>query len=83
MKKYTHTMDIQNSFDDSLQNTALPDAMADITESGIDALLNNEVLKEIPIVKVFLGITQAGCQPPPFCNTLSFLCGGSRMSLAA
>ncbi len=58
--KHTETMDIQSTFDDSLRNTALPDAAIDVAEASIDDLLDNELLKQIPIVKVFLGVTQAG-----------------------
>lgn len=53
-------MDIQQSFDDSVRNSSLPDAMADITESSIDSLLDNELLKQIPIVKIFMGLTRVG-----------------------
>ena len=53
-------MDIQSTFDDSLRNTELPDAAIDVTEVSIDALIDNELLKQIPIVKIFLGVAQAG-----------------------
>ncbi len=53
-------MDIQGKFDDSLRNSVLPDAAVDIAESSIDALLDNELLKQIPIVKIFIGAAQVG-----------------------
>lgn len=58
--KYTEIMDIQSTFDDSLRNSALPDAAIDVAEVSIDALLNNDLLKQVPIVKTFLGVAQAG-----------------------
>lgn len=53
-------MDIQKKFDDSLRSNVLSDALVDMTESSIDSLIDNELLKQIPIVKSFIGITQTG-----------------------
>jgi hypothetical protein len=53
-------VDIQKSFDDSIRNSTLPDAAIDWSEAGLDALLKNELLKQVPIVKLFLGAIQTG-----------------------
>ncbi len=53
-------MDIQKSFDDSIRKSTLPDAAIDWSEAGLDALLKNELLKQVPIVKLFLGAIQTG-----------------------
>jgi hypothetical protein len=53
-------MDIQKSFDESLLNSVLPDTAIDIADSSIDTLLSNELLKQVPIVKTFIGFVQAG-----------------------
>lgn len=52
-------MDVQKSFDDSLRRSTLPDVAIDMSELGLDALLKNEVLKQVPIVKIFIGFIQA------------------------
>ena len=52
--------DIQKAFDETLQGSQLPDAGVDIVEASIDSLIDNDVLKEIPIVKTFVGLAQVG-----------------------
>lgn len=53
-------MNIQKSFNDSISHSQLPDVGVDLIESSIDSLIQNDALKEIPIVKTFVGIAQAG-----------------------
>lgn len=38
----------------------LPDAGVDVAEASIDVLLHNELLRQIPIVKTFVGLVQVG-----------------------
>lgn len=51
---------IQGSFNQSLVNTSLSDATIDLAESSIDKLIDNEVVKNIPIAKTLIGAMQAG-----------------------
>lgn len=51
---------IQSSFNKSLVGSALPDAAIDISETSIDALIDNKLLGEIPIVKTIVGLVQTG-----------------------
>lgn len=53
-------MNIQDTFDDSIRRSTLPDAVTDIAELGVDSLIDNELMKQIPVVKTFVGIIQAG-----------------------
>jgi len=60
---YDKTMpkkEIEQSFNDSLKVSTLADASIDIAESSIDFLLNDELIKQIPIVKILLGVAQTG-----------------------
>jgi len=50
--------EIEQSFSDSLKVSGLSDASIDIAESSIDLLLNNDLIKQIPIVKILLGVAQ-------------------------
>lgn len=52
--------DIQDSFTKTIKNTALSDVAIDLTELSIDNLIDNEIIKQIPIVKTFVGIVHAG-----------------------
>ena len=53
-------LDIQASFDSSLTSSLLLDASVDITEASIDQLLDNEIIKQVPIVKTIAGFVQMG-----------------------
>lgn len=52
--------DIQDSFTKTIKNTTLSDVAIDLTELSIDNLIDNDVIKQIPIVKTFVGIVSAG-----------------------
>jgi hypothetical protein len=52
--------DIQESFDQTLTNTNLPDVGIDIAELSIDHLIDNPVLQGLPIVNTFIGFIQLG-----------------------
>ena len=47
------------SFRDSVFTNALCDPSLDILEIGIDSIFENEILKSIPIAKIFFGIGKA------------------------
>ena len=47
------------SFRDSVFTNALGDPSLDILEIGIDSIFENEILKSIPIAKIFFGIGKA------------------------
>lgn len=53
-------MNIQESFDDTLRNSTLPDAMGDVAEVTIDSMLKDGLFKEIPVVKTVVGLAQVG-----------------------
>lgn len=53
-------MDVEKSFSLTIQNSSLRDASIDIFEASLDSLIQDDVLKEIPIVKTFIGVMQAG-----------------------
>ncbi|KOY87380.1 hypothetical protein AD998_15615 [bacterium 336/3] len=44
----------------TLKTSDLKDVTKDITESGIDLLIKNEILKEIPIIKSIVGVFKLG-----------------------
>ncbi len=56
----TSNLDIQNSFDKSLVGKPIFDVAIDISEVSIDNLINNEFIKNVPIVKTIAGFVQAG-----------------------
>lgn len=43
-------------FKDSLFNSTLKDVAVDVTELGIDSILDNDLLKSLPIAKTLIGI---------------------------
>lgn len=53
-------MDIQKSFDSSLKNSHISDIAIDFAEVSIDTIIENDIIKNIPIVKTFANIVQAG-----------------------
>lgn len=53
-------MDIQKSFNESLKKSRLSDALFDISETSIDSLTDNTLLKQVPIVNTFIGMVQTG-----------------------
>lgn len=53
-------MNVQDSFDLTIRDSTLKDVGIDIAEIGIDSILDNQLLQQIPIVKTFIGFTQAG-----------------------
>lgn len=52
--------DVQASFSSTISNSQLPDALIDISESSIDVLLDNPLVKQLPVVKTIAGIIQVG-----------------------
>lgn len=53
-------MDIDKSFTESLKKSTLAAVPIDIAESTIDSLMSNSLIKEIPVVKLFVGLAQVG-----------------------
>lgn len=53
-------MDIEKTFEASLRNSTNIDVGIDIAEIGVDSFFDNEILKEIPIVKLFAAIAHTG-----------------------
>lgn len=51
---------IQSAFDKTIIGNQLPESVIDIAETSIDNLLNNDVIKTIPVVKVIAGFLQTG-----------------------
>lgn len=55
-----NSLDIQTSFNATILKSQLPDALIDIGESSIDELLDNTLIKQLPVIKTIAGIIQAG-----------------------
>jgi hypothetical protein len=51
---------IEKAFRDSIVQNETKAILSDTIEFGIDQIIENEIVKEIPIVKTVLGIYKAG-----------------------
>ena len=60
MKYKTSKNSIQESFDKTLKGTNLQDIMIDLSDTTIDTLLKDELLKEIPVVKTLVAFAKLG-----------------------
>ena len=52
--------DIQHALESSIVGPLVEDGLMDVAEYSIDEVFNNEIIKQIPIVKTVIGVIQTG-----------------------
>lgn len=52
--------DIQHAIESSIVGPLAKDSLIDVAEYSIDEIINNEIIKQIPIVKTVIGTIQTG-----------------------
>ena len=52
--------DIQHALESSIVGPLVEDGLMDVAEYSIDEVINNEIIKQIPIVKTVIGTIQTG-----------------------
>lgn len=52
--------DIQHALESSIVGPLVEDGLMDVAEYSIDEVFNNEIIKQIPIVKTVIGAIQTG-----------------------
>ena len=52
--------DVQHALESSIVGPLAKDSLMDVAEYSIDEVFNNEIIKQIPIVKTVIGVIQTG-----------------------